>query len=71
MSTLEYIPIYERQRERRQSLEQELHLAEAVSVQDALPEGFNVNEQNDLEDKKRRKYNWKNILSIVLCCQPV
>lgn len=48
MSNLEYIVTYESQRERRLSLQQELHRAESISIKDALPEGFNVDENDSL-----------------------
>ncbi|CUM46038.1 unnamed protein product [Debaryomyces fabryi] len=70
MSTLEYIPTYGSQRDRRLSLEQELHRAESMSIEDALPEGFNVDE-NDSPGKQMgyHRMNFKSILAMIFCCQ--
>lgn len=70
MSTLEYIPTYESQRDRRLSLEQELHRAESISIEDALPEGFNVDE-NDSPGKQMgsHRLNFKSIFSMIFCCK--
>lgn len=71
MSTLEYIPTYESQRDRRLSLEQELHRAESMSIKDALPEGFNVDEDNSSNRNQMGGHptTLKSIFSLIFCCQ--
>lgn len=71
MSNREYIRTYESQRERRLSLEQELHRAESISINDALPEGFNVDENDSLgqNQKGSHRTNLKGIFAMIFCCQ--
>lgn len=71
MSTLEFIPTYESQQERRLSLEQELHRAESISINDALPEGFNVDENDSLGQNQTGSHrnNLKSIFAMIFCCQ--
>lgn len=71
MSTLEYIPTRESQQERRLSLEQELHRAESISIEEALPEGFNVDENDSLGQNHigTHKTNLKSIFSMIFCCR--
>lgn len=71
MSNQEYIHKYESQRERRLSLEQELHRAESISIKDALPEGFNVDENDSLGQNRmgNHRTNLKSIFSMIFCCQ--
>lgn len=70
MSTLEYIPTYESQQYRRLSLEQELHRAESISLENALPEGFNVDENHSgVNHTGSHQMNFKRIFSLLFCCQ--
>lgn len=69
MSDLEYIPTYESQRDRRLSLEQELHRAESMSIEDALPEGFNAENDSPGNQMGYHRMNLKNILAMIFCCQ--
>lgn len=73
MSDLEYIPSYESQRDRRLSLEQELHRAESIYIEDALPEGFNVDENDSLGHSQKtvqgNPNKFKSIIAMIFCCQ--
>lgn len=71
MSNLEYIHTHESQRERRLSLEQELHRAESISIKDALPEGFNVDENGSLGQNQigSHRTDLKSIFAMIFCCQ--
>lgn len=70
MTTLEYIPTHESQRERRLSLEHELHRAESISIEEALPEGFNIDENDYLGQNQmdNHRMNLKSIFSMIFCC---